>query len=611
MVSGKHSKLSRRTEIATVLHRTHQVWDLLSTRHRAELIVAVLLMAAAAWFNAHIPLVLGDLGTSMELARQAGQPWGFASSAPFLMSLALYFVLREGIQVAFRYFVHDATTRIEKEVSVLLVAHLLRVDIENILQERVGSLHGRIRRSIEGVVKLLKLGFMDFWPAVLTAGFALALAIHRQPLLGLLMAGVAPVATLIVIKQIGSQKGIRLALLRSKEDLDGTVVEQLGGIEYVRAAHTIEREVSRVGDVAEVVRAKEIKHHLAMSLFDGLKALNEGSFFVVVVAVAIAFAAGGRINVGEIVAYALFFSNVLTPLREVHRILDEAHESALKVGDLLDMLGRPEDRSFETKDDHVSINQVGDVIVADGLTVQLGGVTVLDNVSLSIKRGETIGIAGRSGCGKSTFLRTLLRLVHPSKGRLFVGGVPIESVSRSQIGRCFGYVSQAAFLFKGTVEENIIYGAEGVSGADVRIAARKAYIDEEIMEMPGNYQALVAERGQNLSGGQRQRVALARIFLKDPEILILDEATSALDNISERNVQKALAKMKSGRTVIMVAHRLSTLRDCDRILVFNQGRIVESGDYYHLMQKGGFFSELVRSAENDNTEVLTTALTSV
>jgi ATP-binding cassette, subfamily B, bacterial len=599
-------------ELATILLRVRQVWALISARQRRELLGAVILMAAGAYFNAHIPVVLGNLGTSMELTRTAGESWGLRNTWPFLAWLAGYFLLREALQVIFKYLVHDATTRVEKEVSVRLVSHLLRVDIATIMQERVGSLHGRIRRSVEGLVRLLKLGFMDFWPSVLTAAFAMGMAIHRQPVLGLLMVGVAPIATFIVVKQIGSQKGIRLALLRSKENLDGTVVEQLGGIEYVRAAHTYEREVDRVAQVAEIVRAKEIKHHVAMSMYDGVKALNEGSFFIIVVAVAISFAARGFINIGEVLAYALFFNNVLTPLREVHRIIDEAHESALKVGDLMDMMTESVDRSFGSKGvDQPALCDNGDpLIVMKDLIVKYSnsdgkGKKVLDSISVNIRQGETIGVAGRSGCGKSTWLRTLLRLVHPSDGTLLINGVPIESVSRAEIGKLFGYVGQEAFLFSGSIKENIAYGCDGATLEEVRRAAAMACIDDEIMAFPGNYDAQIAERGKNLSGGQRQRIALARVFLKSPPILIMDEATSALDNISERDVLRALTKAKTGRTVIMVAHRLSTLRDSDRILVFDQGRIVESGHYDELLQAEGAFAELVRTAaEKDITRAV-------
>ena len=218
-------------------------------------------------------------------------------------------------------------------------------------------------------------------------------------------------------------------------------------------------------------------------------------------------------------------------------------------------------------------------------------------MDLEIYPGETIGIAGKSGCGKSTWLKVLMRLLHPTRGRVWLKGVPLEEVSRETISHLIGYVGQNPFIFAGTIEENICYGATKWLPEDVRRAAQLAEIHDEIMAMPDRYDSPVAERGQNLSGGQRQRIALARVFLQDPPILILDEATSALDTISERKVQQAIGTASRDRTVIMVAHRLSTFADADRIVVFDDGRIAETGTYADLMDKDGLFAELVRASE--------------
>jgi ATP-binding cassette subfamily B protein len=195
-----------------------------------------------------------------------------------------------------------------------------------------------------------------------------------------------------------------------------------------------------------------------------------------------------------------------------------------------------------------------------------------------------------------------MRLAHPSGGTALVGGVPLECLSREAIGRFIGYVGQNPFVFAGTVATNIAYGCEGATREKIRRAAELACIHDEIMMMPGGYKARVAERGQNLSGGQRQRIALARIFLKNPPILILDEGTSALDNISERRIQQAITAARRDRTVILVAHRLTTLIDTDRILVFDDGRIVETGSYAELVRLDGVFAELVRSAGGQGSE---------
>ena len=222
---------------------------------------------------------------------------------------------------------------------------------------------------------------------------------------------------------------------------------------------------------------------------------------------------------------------------------------------------------------------------------------ILDGLTLEIRQGQTIGIAGRSGSGKSTWLRCVLRLIHPASGEVLVGGVPIGVLSREDIGKSIGYVSQVPFVFSGTVSENIAYGCGKVTPEQIQDAASQAHIHEEILLMPQGYDSAFTERGGNLSGGQRQRIALARMFLKNPPILILDEGTSALDNISERRVRAAIDHARHSHTVIMVAHRLTTLNQTDCIFVFDQGRVVEQGPFDELVAKNGVFTELVRSAE--------------
>jgi ATP-binding cassette subfamily B protein len=351
----------------------------------------------------------------------------------------------------------------------------------------------------------------------------------------------------------------------------------------------------------------EIRHHFQMSLFGCAKALNEGLFHIIVLAVAIYYAINGQIQPGDVMTFSVLFLNVMTPLSEIHRVLDEGHENSLRVGDLLELLAEPLDPSFTlAKPGEPRLLPGEPAIVARDLAVEYvtpqgKRVHAVDNLALEIRHGETIGIAGRSGCGKSTFLKVLLRLLHPDGGSMWLGGTPLDEVSRADIGQLLGYVGQSPFVFAGTIAENIGYGNENATPADIQRAAELAHLHDEIMLMPGGYNAVVMERGSNLSGGQRQRLAIARILLKQPPILILDEATSALDNISERSVQAALGLTSKDRTTILVAHRLSTLRDADRILVFDDGKIVEEGNYLDLVQKGGLFSELVMSAENGLT----------
>lgn len=591
-------------ELRTIAQRGREVWRLVAWPQRLALAAAVMVMSgtSAAWTA--IPLFLGKLLDAVN--PQASQALGASSvrsvTAYYLMLIGLAYIVREGLNVLRRYLVENTCTRIDRDICVRLVAHLMTVDLSSLSRDQVGALHGRITRSVEGFVRFLRISFLDFFPAILTGSFALAAAVSKQPKIALAMAGVIPISVALTVWQLLTQKGVRLGLLRSREEMDGTVVEQLTGIDYVRAAHTHVQEVARVERAAERRRAKELRHHFEMSLFGCGKALNEGFFHLLVIAFAVTLFVHGGIRYGDILTFSVLFLNVMAPLNEIHRFIDEAHESSLRVGDLVDILSQPSDRSFHPIQPLEPVLEVGaPSFVCHDLTVDYrmtdGALRrALHGVSLDVRHGETIGVVGRSGCGKSTWLRVMMRLTHPSSGIAAIGGVPLDSVSREAIGRLIGYVGQNPFVFSGTVSENIAYGYEGATLDQIRRAARLACIHDEIMAMPGGYNACLTERGQNLSGGQRQRIALARVFLKNPPILILDEGTSALDNISERRVQQAIIRARQDRTVILVAHRLTTLLDADRIFVFEDGQIAETGTYEELVCRGGVFTDLVRSA---------------
>ena len=588
-------------DLAIVWNRRKQIWRLVPRADKLGFGSGLLIMGLIAYLENQIPMLLGDFFDGA--TKRAANP---AALAPFvikaLATLTAIYIGKETLQLLRRWLVSRTATRIEANMMVRLVGHLLKIDLGALARERVGSLHGRISRSVEGFVKFLKVSFTDFLPAVLTGGVAIYYGLTTNWKIGLIMVSVVPISLAITIWQVSSQKGIRESLLRAKEGLDGTVVEQLGGLEYIRAANTYPTEVARIDTAAEARRSREMKHGLAMARFDWAKAINEGLFHVAIIGFAIVLASRGEIEYGKVVSFSLLYMNIARPLKEVHRILDEGYDSSQQVSVLLDMLNQPVDQSFGVVtlrtpklDGSLPLLECQDLVV--DYATPTGPRRVLDGVTLAIRQGETIGIAGRSGSGKSTWLRCVLRLLHPTSGEVLVGGVPIDVLSREDIGKSIGYVSQIPFVFSGTVRENISYGCGQVTLEQVVQAAQQAHIHEEIVEMPKGYDSPLNERGGNLSGGQRQRLALARMFLKNPPILILDEGTSALDNISERRVRAAIDHARHTHTVIMVAHRLTTLNETDCIFVFDQGRVVEHGAFNELIAKNGVFAELARSAE--------------
>ncbi|WP_145090447.1 ABC transporter ATP-binding protein [Anatilimnocola aggregata] len=593
------------SELALLARRATQVWPFVAIEDRLTLGSAALIMGVTSAANTGVAILLGQLVDRIQAGATSklNHHDMYWAAGWILGGLAAIYLFREGLNVVRRSFVEKSVARLNRDMQLKLVGHALRGDLVSLSGEKVGALHGKIFRSVDGLIRFVRLMFLDCLPAFLTGFFALLVAFTKQPALGLIMLGVIPLAVFLTMRQLKSQKGVRLSLMRDCEEIDGAVVEQLNGAEYIRVAHTYNQEMLRLFNRAEKRRTSEVRHHFEMSLYGCAKALNEGFFHIVVLGLATYLAINGQISFGDVLTFSVLYLNVMAPLNEVHRVLDEGHEASLRVGDLLQMLHTPMDRAFDTPDTNGLKLQGGEpAIQVENLVVHYNTPDhrmrrALDHLSLTIRHGETIGIAGRSGSGKSTWIKVLLRLLHPDEGSILLGGKPLCDVSRIEMAQLISYVGQNPFVFSGSIHDNIAYGNSEVTLAQVQRAAELANLHDEIMQMPGGYQAEVTERGQNLSGGQRQRLAIARLLLKNSPILILDEATSALDNISERVVQNALGIKNTERTTIIIAHRLTTLKNCDRIFVFEDGRISAIGSYVELVAQNGLFAELVRSAD--------------
>ncbi|MEI6499012.1 MAG: ABC transporter ATP-binding protein, partial [bacterium] len=369
----------------------------------------------------------------------------------------------------------------------------------------------------------------------------------------------------------------------------------------VRALNTTNEDKNKIEIIAEKIRTKEIKHHFDMAIFDSFKYLNEGFFYVLVICIAIFLASKGIISRGDILVYSILFASITGPLREIHRILDEAHESSIKVNDLFDIMNEPIDRSFRIYSDQaLPSNIVFPAIEIVNMSYSYKDDTnILHNINLEISTGERIGIAGVSGCGKSTLIKILLRLIHNYHGDIYLFGQELNDISRESIAQKIAYVPQKPYIFSGTVRENIMYGnGESISDKEIIEASKLANIWDEIEGSLGGLNGKIAEGGNNISGGQKQRLAIARMMLSNPDLIILDEATSALDSSNEAIIQKNIEEKFHNKTIVIIAHRLTTLRNCDRILVFDQGEIAQSGKYYELSRSEGLFKNFL---ENNKT----------
>lgn len=578
--------------LRTILQK---IYRLLDFRQKRNFVFIIIIMIVSAGLTQLTPKAVGQLTDDILVGDQVD----FFRVIPFLIFILIVNVANELIKILRRVMVEDTATRTEKKARGIVIQSLLKAPLSYFKKNMTGNIHGRLNRCLEGTVKLEKLLFMDFAPAIFNSIAAIVVIFTTLPvILALPMLLVIPIGTVIVFRQISTQRGIRVELLETKSAMDGTVVELLNGIEVIRITDSVGREAKRFDGRSEFLRQKEMKHHLQMAKYDSLKFINEAVFTVLMIGISTWLATKGIITVGSVLTAYLCFAQLIKPLEELHRILDELSECMVLAEDFFRMVGLPVDFSYlpaAAEKDGPAHREDNTVIDIRNLRFSYeDDKTVLDGINLNIRRGMFLGIAGPSGCGKSSLIKAICKL-EPAEGSIRINGREMSSLSRQDIAGMIALVPQNPFLIAGTIYENICYGTDKeVSEAEVEEAAKKACIYDFINSLPEKFNTQIAEGGGNLSGGQKQRIAIARIFLRRPEIVILDEATSALDNTSERYIQREIERMKEqdGVTVLSIAHRLTTLENCDEILVFDQGHICQRGKYEDLIGQKGLFRDM-------------------
>ena len=581
----------KRNNLIKVLKK---IYKLLDTKQKLRFILIIIIMIVSAALAQMTPKAIGwltdDILTKNEIS--------FNKVIPFLVFILIVNVVNEVIKIFRRVLVEDTATRTEKKARGMVIKSLLMAPLSYFRKNMTGNIHGRLNRCLDGTIKLEKLLFMDFAPAIFNAIAAIITIFLTLPItLAMPMLLVIPIGVFIVLKQIKSQKGIRVELLESKSEMDGTIVELINGIEVIRICDSLDFETKRFDDKGEFLRAKEMKHHKAMAMYDCLKFINQAVFTVLVIGISTYLATKNIISVGAVLTAYLCFNQLLRPLEELHRIFDEVSECTVLATDFFKMVEIENDFSYlpiKTKSENKSTNEI---INMENITFYYSeneDKIILDNFNIDIEKGMYLGIAGPSGCGKSSLIKSICKL-EKAEGTIIVDDKNINNLTRKDLSKLIALVPQSPFLIAGTIFENITYGIDReVSIDEVEEAAKRAYIYDYINGLPDKFDSLVSEGGNNLSGGQRQRIAIARIFLRKPKILILDEATSALDNTSEKYIQAEIEKMKqeNNTTIIAIAHRLTTLKNCDRIIVLNKGKIEEDDKFDDLIEKKGMFSDM-------------------
>lgn len=581
----------KKNNLSNVLKK---IYKLLDKKQKVRFLIIIIIMIVSAALAQLTPKTIGWL-TDDILAKNG---ISFEKIIPFLIFILIVNVVNEIIKIIRRVLVEDTATRTEKKARGMVIKSLLMAPLSYFRENMTGNIHGKLNRCLDGTIKLEKLLFMDFAPAIFNSIAAIITIFITLPIsLALPMLLVIPIGIFIVLKQIKSQAGIRVELLNSKSQMDGTIVELINGIEVIRICDSVNFETDRFDKKSEFLRAKEMKHHKAMALYDCLKFINQAVFTVLVIGISTYLATKSVISAGSVLTAYLCFTQLLKPLEELHRIFDEVSECSVLATDFFKMTEIQNDFSYLPVEPEAKNKVTNEMINMENITFHYSeneDKIILHDFNLDIENGMYLGIAGPSGCGKSSLIKSICKL-EKADGTIILDDSNIDNLTRSDISKIIALVPQSPFLIAGTIFENITYGLDrAVSMEEVEEAARRAFILDFIDTLPDRFNFMISEGGNNLSGGQRQRIAIARIFLRKPKVLILDEATSALDNTSEKYIQAEIEKMKqeNNTTIIAIAHRLTTLKNCDRIIVLNKGKIEEDGKFEELIEQNGMFSDM-------------------
>ncbi len=505
--------------------------------------------------------------------------------------LVLVYALNTGLMAIVTYWGHMLGINIETEMRRRAFDQLQRLSFAYFDRVRTGKLVARVTRDLEEIGEVAHHGPEDLFVALMTfaGAFAMMLAIDLR--LALVTAVIVPACTAIVFVFGGRMTRTWRAIYARVADFNVRLEENVGGIRVVQAFANEEHEKTLFARDNARYRDTKLAAYRVMAASTTLNYMGMRLVQVVVMVAGAAFVLDGSLSTGGYVAFLLLVGLFFRPLEKIAAVIELYPRGIAGFRRYRDLMAlRPDvaDRAGA-----VEAPPLSGAIAFEGVTFGYApDRPVLREVSLEVAPGETVALVGPSGAGKTSLLSLVPRFYEPQAGRVTLDGHPAEALTLRSLRRQIGIVSQDVFLFGGTLRENIAYGRLDATEAEIRDAADKARLSGMIADLPQGLDTVVGERGVTLSGGQKQRVAIARIFLRNPPILILDEATSALDAETERQIQQALRDLSRGRTTLVIAHRLGTIRDADRIAVMEDGRIVETGSHDELLVRQGRYARL-------------------
>lgn len=505
--------------------------------------------------------------------------------------VALAYLLRAFAQYIMTYWGHTFGVRVEADIRRDLFYHYQELDFEFYDKNRTGNLMNRLTGDLFEITELAHHGPEDVLISTLTIIGSLIFMFWMEWRLALVIAILLPIFILIVIRNRRSMSQSSVNVKKRMADINAEIESRLSGIRTSKAFANEDVDKGRFDDSNELFKGAKKDYYQTMARFMASQEFFMGIMPVAVIAFGGFLIMDGKMNYIDLITFTLFVSTFVTPIRKLSNFSEIFVSGTAGLKRFMELM------SIEP----VVVEKEGakDLVVTEG-EVRLDNVSfsyngireVLRGIDLDIKPGENVAIVGHSGGGKTTLCQLIPRFYDVTEGSITIDGTDVRNVTKRSIRQNVGIVQQDVFIFADSILENIRYGRPDATYEEVVEAAKRAEIYDDIMDMPDQFETYVGERGTKLSGGQKQRVSIARIFLKDPKILILDEATSALDTITEERIQESFEELAKGRTTIVIAHRLSTVKDADRIVVIEDGLIVEEGSHDELLAMNGHYAKL-------------------
>ena len=517
-------------------------------------------------------------------------------SAFFLVMAAMVaaYLLKAWLYYVITVVGHRMGVLVESDMRRDVFTHMQDLSCSFYDKNRTGVLMSRVTSDLFDITELAHHGPENLLICTLTIAGSLGLMMAIQWRLGLTLAVVIPACLWFTLSQRVRMKNANIEVKRKTGEINAAIESSISGIRTAKAFANEEQEEKKFDASNAQYRGAKVEYYKTMGLFMSGMDFTSGIAQVLVIAVGGALIMAGRMDYIDLVTFSLYVSAFVTPVRKLTQFSETYMQGSAGFQRFLEIV-RTEPAVADAPDAGELKEVRGAVEYRDVCFDYGNGVPVLDHISFRLEPGKSLALVGPSGGGKTTLCQLLPRFYDVCAGSVTVDGTDVRRVTQRSLRQNIGMIQQDVFLFAGTIRENIRYGRPDAGDAEIVDAAVRAQIHGEIMDLPDGYDSFVGERGVMLSGGQKQRIAIARVFLKNPRILVMDEATSALDTVTEQRIQASLEELSQGRTTIIVAHRLSTVKNADAIAVVEGEHIVETGTHQQLLEKNGAYAELCRA----------------